>query len=358
VKDADDAAKIANDIGYPVMLKSVYGGGGRGIRIVTNDKELQEGFETVTSESIAAVGKSAIIVEKFLEKTRHIEYQMCRDKHGNAVHLFERECSIQRRNQKLIEQTPSPVVDDKKREEIGEIVVRAAEAVDYTNLGTAEFLRADNGEFYFIEINARLQVEHPISEMVSGLDFVKLQIDIANGEPLPFKQSDLKMNGYAIECRINAEDTFLDFAPSTGPVPDVIIPAGPNVRCDTYLYPGCTVSPFYDSLMAKLCTWGPTFEESRTRMLTALNDMYVEGVETSIPLYKTILKSDEYKNGELSTDFLKRYDMIEKLTKDLKKEKEDKSEAALAAAIIHSEYFKSKVQDSGATSSTWKNKLD
>ena len=358
VKDAEDAAKVANDIGYPVMLKSVYGGGGRGIRIVTNDKELHDGFETVTSESIAAVGKSAIIVEKFLEKTRHIEYQMCRDQHGNAVHLFERECSIQRRNQKLIEQTPSPVVDDAKREEIGEIVVRAAEAVDYTNLGTAEFLRADNGEFYFIEINARLQVEHPISEMVSGLDFVKLQIDIANGEPLPFKQKDLKMNGYAIECRINAEDTFLDFAPSTGPVPDVTIPSGPNVRCDTYLYPGCTVSPFYDSLMAKLCTWGPTFEESRTRMLTALNDMYVEGVETSIPLYKTILKSEEYKNGELSTDFLKRYDMIDKLTEDLKKEKENKTDAALAAAIIHSEYFKSQVQNNSNNSANWKNKLD
>ena len=358
VKDAEDAAKVANDIGYPVMLKSVYGGGGRGIRIVTNDKELHDGFETVTSESIAAVGKSAIIVEKFLEKTRHIEYQMCRDHHGNSVHLFERECSIQRRNQKLIEQTPSPVVDDAKREEIGEIVVRAAEAVDYTNLGTAEFLRADNGEFYFIEINARLQVEHPISEMVSGLDFVKLQIDIANGEPLPFKQKDLKMNGYAIECRINAEDTFLDFAPSTGPVPDVTIPSGPNVRCDTYLYPGCTVSPFYDSLMAKLCTWGPTFEESRTRMLTALNDMYVQGVETSIPLYKTILNSEEYKNGELSTDFLKRYGMIDKLTEDLKQEKENKTEAALAAAIIHSEYFKSQVQNNSNNSANWKNKLD
>lgn len=358
VKDADEAEKIANEIGYPVLLKSVYGGGGRGIRLVTNDQELREGFETVTGESIAAVGKSAIIVEKFLEKTRHIEYQMCRDHHGNTVHLFERECSIQRRNQKLIEQTPSPVVDAAKREEIGELVVKAAQAVDYTNLGTAEFLRADNGEFYFIEINARLQVEHPISEMVSGLDFVKLQIDIANGEPLPFKQKDLQMNGYAIECRINAEDTFLDFAPSTGPVPDVTIPGGPNVRCDTYLYPGCTVSPFYDSLMAKLCTWGPTFEESRTRMLTALNDMYVEGVETSIPLYKTILNSEEYKNGELSTDFLKRYDMINKLSEDLKKEKENKTEAALAAAIIHSEYFKSQVQSNSNNSANWKNKLD
>ena len=358
VDDADEAEKIANEIGYPVLLKSVYGGGGRGIRLVTNDKELREGFATVTSESISAVGKSAIIVEKFLEKTRHIEYQMCRDHHGNAVHIFERECSIQRRNQKLIEQTPSPAVDEAKREEIGELVVKAAEAVDYTNLGTAEFLRADSGEFYFIEINARLQVEHPISEMVSGLDFVKLQIDIANGEQLPFKQKDLKMNGYAIECRINAEDTFLDFAPSTGPVPDVTIPSGPSVRCDTYLYPGCTVSPFYDSLMAKLCTWGQTFEESRTRMLAALNDFYIQGVETSIPLYKTILETEEYKDGQLSTDFLKRFDIIERLKKDLKEEKIENSESAVAAAILHSEYFKSRIQNSTQNNSTWKNKLD
>ncbi len=358
VKDADEAEKIANEIGYPVMLKSVYGGGGRGIRIVNTDQELQDGYETVTAESIAAVGKSAIIVEKFLEKTRHIEYQMCRDHHGNAVHLFERECSIQRRNQKLIEQTPSPAVDEAKREEIGELVVKAAEAVDYTNLGTAEFLRADNGEFYFIEINARLQVEHPISEMVSGLDFVKLQLDIANGEPLPFKQSDLKMNGYAIECRINAEDTFLDFAPSTGPVPDVTIPSGPSVRCDTYLYPGCTVSPFYDSLMAKLVTWGQTFEESRLRMLNALNDFYIQGVETSIPLYKTILKTDEYKNGQLSTDFLKRFGIIDRLKEDLKNQRKDKQLAAIAAAVMHSTFYQSRVKSSTVTNPRWKSRMD
>ncbi len=357
VKDVEEALKIANDISYPVLLKSVFGGGGRGIRLVNNDKELREGFETVTSESISAVGKSAIIVEKYLQKTRHIEYQMARDKHGNAVHIFERECSIQRRNQKLIEQTPSPIVDQETRDRIGELVVKAAKAVDYTNLGTAEFLRADNGEFYFIEINARLQVEHPITELVSGLDLVKLQIDIANGEPLPFKQKDLKMNGYAIECRINAEDTFLDFAPSTGPVPDVTIPSGPSVRCDTYLYSGCTVSSFYDSLMAKLCTWGQTFEESRTRMLSALNDFYIQGVETSIPLYKTILNTDEYKNGTLSTDFLNRFSIIDRLKEDLKAEKIEKSEAALAAAIVYSEYFKSRVQNSTSNNSNWKNKL-
>ena len=341
VKDVDEAVSIANSIGYPVLLKSVYGGGGRGIRLASNDDELRTGYESVTGESIAAVGKSAILVEKFLEKTRHIEYQMARDTHGNTVHIFERECSIQRRNQKLIEQTPSPVVDAETRERIGSIVCDAAKAVDYTNLGTAEFLRADSGEFYFIEINARLQVEHPITEYVSGLDLVKLQIDIANGEPLPFKQKDLMMNGYAIECRINAEDTFLDFAPSTGPVPDVELPAGPGVRCDTYLYPGCTVSPFYDSLMAKLVTWGQTFEESRTRMLAALDDFYIRGVETSIPLYKTILRSEEYQNGSLSTDFLKRYDMINRLKKDIADDVISRADAAAAAAALHSEFLKS-----------------
>ena len=357
VKDVQEALDIANKIGYPVLLKSVYGGGGRGIRLVNNDKELKEAYETVTGESIAAFGKSAILVEKFLEKIRHIEYQLARDKHGNAVHIFERECSIQRRNQKLIEQTPSPVVDQKTRDQIGELAVNAAKAVDYTNLGTAEFLRADNGEFYFIEINARLQVEHPITELVSGLDLVKLQIDIANGEPMPFKQKDLKINGYAIECRINAEDTFLDFAPSTGPVPDVNIPSGPGVRCDTYLYPGCTVSPFYDSLMAKLVTWGQNFEESRLRMLNALNDFYIQGVETSIPLYKTILKTEEYKKGQLSTDFLKRYGILDKLTNDIKSDKAEKKEAALAAAVMHSEYFKSRVQGTTSHSHAWKSKL-
>ena len=347
VKDAEEAVKIANEIGYPVLLKSVYGGGGRGIRLASNDDELRSGYESVTGESIAAVGKSAILVEKFLEKTRHIEYQMARDTHGNTVHLFERECSIQRRNQKLIEQTPSPVVDDETRERVGQIVCNAAEAVDYTNLGTAEFLRADTGEFYFIEINARLQVEHPITEFVSGLDLVKLQIDIANGEPLPFEQKDLAMNGYAIECRINAEDTFLDFAPSTGPVPGVEIPSGPGVRCDTYLYPGCTVSPFYDSLMAKLVTWGQTFEESRTRMLSALDDFYIRGVETSIPLYKTIMRSEEYRTGNLSTDFLKRHGIIERLEADLADEKRKNADAALAAAAMHDEFLKSRIVGSG-----------
>jgi acetyl-CoA/propionyl-CoA carboxylase len=358
VEEVQKALDVAHDIGYPVLLKSVFGGGGRGIRLVHNEKELKQAFELASGESKAAFGKSALFVEKFLPKIRHIEFQLARDKHGNAVHIFERECSIQRRHQKLIEMSPSPAVDKKTRDEVGQLAVKAAVAVDYVNAGTAEFLRLDDGTFYFIEINARLQVEHPVTELVSGLDLVKLQIDIANGQKIPFRQQDLQVNGCAIECRINAEDTFLDFAPSTGRVPDVNIPTGPGVRVDTYLYPGCTVSPYYDSLMAKLITWGQNFEESRQRMKLALSDFYIEGVETSIPLYKTILDTNEFIEGDLSTDFLERFKIIDRLKSDLKNEASQKSDAALAATLVHSEFLKNKIRPSKEPSLRWKAQLD
>ena len=256
IDDVDKAVEIAHEAGYPVLLKSAYGGGGRGIRLAKDEKELRQEFEMASAESKAAFGKAALFVEKFLEKIRHIEFQLVRDSHGNTRHLFERECSIQRRHQKLIEMSPSPVMTSEKRNEIGEIAKRAADAVDYLNAGTAEFLCDPQGNFYFIEINSRLQVEHPVTELVTGLDLVKLQISIANGEPIPFKQQDLTLSGAAMECRINAEDPFYDFAPSVGKVPYCNLPYGPGIRVDTYLFPGCTVSGFYDSLTAKLISWG------------------------------------------------------------------------------------------------------
>ncbi|HKU33826.1 MAG TPA: acetyl-CoA carboxylase biotin carboxylase subunit [Candidatus Nitrosotalea sp.] len=358
VEEVEKALDIANNIGYPVLLKSVFGGGGRGIRLVHNEKELKQAFELASGESKAAFGKSALFVEKFLPKIRHIEFQLARDKHGNAVHIFERECSIQRRHQKLIEMSPSPVVDQKTRDEIGQLAVNAAIAVDYHNAGTAEFLRLDDGTFYFIEINARLQVEHPVTEFVSGLDLVKLQIDIANGKEIPFKQKDLKVNGCAIECRINAEDTFLDFAPSTGRIYDVNIPSGPGVRVDTYLYPGCSVSPYYDSLMGKLITWGQNFEEARQRMQISLADFYIEGVETAIPLYRTILDTKEFISGDLSTDFLDRFKILDRLRDDLKKEASQKSDAALAATLMHSEFLKTRIRAHKEQHLRWKAQLD
>jgi acetyl-CoA/propionyl-CoA carboxylase len=273
-----------------------------------------------------------------LEDIRHIEFQLLLDSHGNGRHLFERECSIQRRHQKLVEFSPSPVVDARIREEVGEIAVRAAQAVDYLNAGTAEFLRDKDGKFYFIEINSRLQVEHPVTELVTGLDLVKLQILIAQGEEIDFKQEELKMRGAAIECRINAEDPFLDFAPSVGPVPDCNLPYGPGVRVDSYLYPGCTVSGYYDSLVAKLISWGRDFEEARIREREALREFRIEGINTTIPLFKTILDESNFIQGKLSTDYLERYGIIQKMIEASEKESRKHAGAAVAALLVHSEF--------------------
>src|ERR671928_359452 len=316
IDNIEKAADIAHSAGYPVLLKSAFGGGGRGIRFANDETQLRQEFEMASAESKAAFGKAALFVEKYLQKIRHIEFQLIRDSHGNSRHLFERECSIQRRHQKLIEMSPSPVVDQKTRERIGEIAVRAAEAVEYLNAGTAEFLRDPEGNFYFIEINSRLQVEHPVTELVTGLDLVKLQIEIAQGEEITFRQEQLKMQGAAIECRINAEDPFYEFAPSTGIVPNCDIPYGPGIRVDTYLYPGCNVSGYYDSLVAKLLAWGRSFEEARIRMKNALGEFVVEGINTTIPLYKTIMDDPNFIKGDLSTDYLDRFKILDKMNEN------------------------------------------
>jgi acetyl-CoA/propionyl-CoA carboxylase len=357
IEDVEKAVQIANDAKYPVLLKSAFGGGGRGIRLATNEKELRQEFEMASAESKAAFGKAALFVEKFLEKIRHIEFQLIRDSHGNTRHLFERECSIQRRHQKLIEMSPSPIMSSEKRNEIGEIAKRAADAVDYLNAGTAEFLCDPDGNFYFIEINSRLQVEHPVTELVTGLDLVKLQISIANGEEIPFEQSDLKLNGSAIECRINAEDPFYDFAPSVGKVPYCNLPYGPGIRVDTYLYPGCTVSGFYDSLTAKLISWGSTFEESRRRMRNALDEFVIEGINTTIPLYKTIMNDKYFISGELSTDYLDRYSIIQKMKDEQKSYNSDLHKRllpAVSSAILQSEYVKKSNDIQNSPSYSWK----
>src|ERR671935_1249084 len=336
IEDVEKAANVAHEAGYPVLLKSAFGGGGRGIRLANNEKQLRQEFEMASAESRAAFGKAALFVEKYLQRIRHIEFQLVRDSHGNGRHLFERECSIQRRHQKLIEMSPSPVVDEKTRNRIGDIAVRAVEAVDYLNAGTAEFLRDESGNFYFIEINSRLQVEHPVTELVTGFDLVKLQIGVAQGEEISFKQQDLKMNGCAIECRINAEDPFYEFAPSTGIVPNCNIPYGPGIRVDTYLYPGCNVSGYYDSLVAKLLAWGRNFDESRVRMKNSLDEFVIEGINTTIPLYKTIMDEPNFINGELSTDYLERFKIFDKMNEDVKERAMDKAPAAVAALLLQS----------------------
>ena len=356
VEDMQEAADIADEAGYPVLLKSAFGGGGRGIRLANDEKQLRQEFEMASAESRAAFGKAALFVEKYLERIRHIEFQLIRDSHGNSRHLFERECSIQRRHQKLIEMSPSPVVDQKTRERIGEIAVRAVDAVDYLNAGTAEFLRDPQVNFYFIEINSRLQVEHPVTELVTGLDLVKLQIGVAQGEELTFKQQDLKMNGCAIECRINAEDPFYEFAPSTGIVPNCNLPYGPGIRVDTYLYPGCNVSGYYDSLVAKLLAWGRNFDESRIRMKNALDEFMIEGINTTIPLYKTIMDDPNFIKGELSTDYLERFKILNKMREDAKEAAKKSAKAAVAAVLLQSEFVRKTeaIHQSSITKSKWK----
>jgi acetyl-CoA/propionyl-CoA carboxylase len=340
VEDIELAVDIAKEAGYPVMLKSAFGGGGRGIRLVSNEKELRQEFELASNESKAAFGKSALFIEKYLTNIRHIEYQLLRDSSGNGRHLFERECSIQRRHQKLIEMSPSPVVNKEIREKVGEIAVRASTALDYLNAGTAEFLSDSKGNFYFIEINARLQVEHPVTELVTGKDLVKLQIQVAQGEEIPFKQKDLELKGCAIECRINSEDPFYDFTPSVGYIPNCNIPSGPGVRVDTYLYPGCNVSGYYDSLIAKLITYGGDFNEARVRMKNALSEFTIEGINTTIPIHKTIIEESNFINGNISTDYIEKYNIIEKMKQKRNQEYKDKAYAAISAILLQSEYVK------------------
>jgi acetyl-CoA/propionyl-CoA carboxylase len=340
VEDIELAVDIAKEAGYPVMLKSAFGGGGRGIRLVSNEKELRQEFELASNESKAAFGKSALFIEKYLTNIRHIEYQLLRDSSGNGRHLFERECSIQRRHQKLIEMSPSPVVNKEIREKVGEIAIRASAALDYLNAGTAEFLSDSKGNFYFIEINARLQVEHPVTELVTGKDLVKLQIQVAQGEEIPFKQEDLELKGCAIECRINSEDPFYDFTPSVGYIPNCNIPSGPGVRVDTYLYPGCNVSGYYDSLIAKLITYGSDFNETQVRMKNALSEFTIEGINTTIPILQTIIEESNFINGNISTDYIEKYNIIEKMKQKRNEDYKDKAYAAISAILLQSEYVK------------------
>ncbi len=359
IDDVDKAESIARNIGYPVLLKSAFGGGGRGIRLVKDEKQLRQEFEIAAAESKAAFGKAALYVEKGLERIRHIEFQLVRDSYGNTRHLFERECSIQRRHQKLIEMSPSPVVSAETRQRIGEIAIKAAEVVNYLNAGTAEFLRDKDGNFYFIEINSRLQVEHPVTELVTGLDLVKLQISIAQGEEISFKQRDLKMHGCSIECRINAEDPFYDFAPSVGTVGQCNLPQGPGIRVDSYLYPGCTVSGYYDSLVAKIITWGQDRQEARSRMKNALREFSVEGINTTIPLHETIMNNADFIRGDLSTDYLDRLNMLDVMRREYRDMSKRNALVAIAAILLQSESIRRTGGDfsamkKSARASSWK----
>jgi acetyl-CoA carboxylase biotin carboxylase subunit len=310
VQGEEQAVKIAKELGYPVIIKAVAGGGGRGMRVVRAQEELGPSLKTATREAEAAFGVGDVYLEKYVESPRHIEFQVLGDHHGNVVHLGERECSIQRRHQKLLEEAPSVALTDKQRRKLGATVVDAARAVQYTNAGTFEFLMDPTGHFYFLEANTRLQVEHPVTEFITGVDIVKEQIRIAAGKRLSFKQSEIEFKGHSIECRINAEDP-VTFTPSPGVIHAFSVPGGPGVRVDSYAHSECTVSPYYDSLIAKIITYGRDRTEAIARMRRTLEMTVVDGIKTTIPLHLKILSDPDFVAGRLSTSFMERF-MVEK----------------------------------------------
>ncbi|MDZ4261577.1 MAG: acetyl-CoA carboxylase biotin carboxylase subunit [Pseudomonadota bacterium] len=307
VESLEEGVTIANNIGYPIMLKATAGGGGRGIRRCESEDDLRRNYDRVISEATKAFGKSDLFIEKCVVNPRHIEVQILADSHGNVIHLFERDCSIQRRHQKLIEIAPSPQLNDEQRKYIGDLAVTAARAVGYENAGTVEFLLDQENNFYFMEMNTRLQVEHPISETITGIDIVQEQIRIAAGLKLRYQQEDVQRRGYAMEFRINAEDPKNGFLPSFGRITRYLAPGGPGVRTDAAIYTGYVIPPHYDSLCAKLTVWALTWDELLDRSARALNDMGVYGIKTTIPYYLEILKSPEFQSGSFDTSFVENH---------------------------------------------------
>lgn len=311
VVTAKEAVEIAEEIGYPVLIKASAGGGGRGMRTAHHREDLLQALQTAQAEAQAAFGNPDVYIEKYIEEPRHIEVQVLGDRYGKIVYLGERDCSVQRRNQKLVEEAPSPAVTPALRQRLGEAAVRAARAVGYYNAGTVEFLLDRKNNFYFIEMNARIQVEHPVTEMVTGLDLVKEQIRIAAGEPLALNQEEVTINGWAIECRINAEDAWRDFAPCPGRVTAYLPPGGPGVRVDSALYPGYEVTSYYDSLLAKLIVWGKDRREAIARMERALGEFIIEGVTTTIPFHQRVVNNAFFRRGEVYTNFVQRRVFVE-----------------------------------------------
>lgn len=310
VRDWNEAVKVAENIGFPVLIKAAAGGGGKGIRLARNKDELENGFHITRQEAAASFGNPGVYLEKYVEDFRHVEVQIMADQYGNVVHLGERDCTIQRRLQKLIEEAPSPAVTEEKRREIGELAVRAAKAVQYVGAGTVEFIYDRAGHVYFMEMNTRIQVEHPVTECITGIDLVKEQISVASGKTLGFAQSDISMNGWAMECRINAEDVDKNFMPSPGKLNHYLPPGGPGIRVDSAAYPGYVIPPHYDSLIAKLIAWGPTREEAILRMKRALSEFVIEGVDTTLPFHERVLRHEDFVSGNFNTKFLEKYGFI------------------------------------------------
>ncbi|UZD45300.1 acetyl-CoA carboxylase biotin carboxylase subunit [Peribacillus frigoritolerans] len=311
IKDTDEGVALANQMGYPVIIKATAGGGGKGIRVARTEEDLIKGINITQQEAATAFGNPGVYIEKFIEDFRHVEIQVMADNHGNAIHLGERDCTVQRRLQKLVEETPSPALDGEIRAEMGQAAVTAALAVNYSGAGTVEFIYDYvNRKYYFMEMNTRIQVEHPVTEMVTGVDLIKEQIKVASGNKLSLSQEDVTYNGWSIECRINAENPEKNFMPSAGKIQMYLPPGGYGVRVDSAAYPGYSIPPYYDSMIAKLIVHAPTREEAIEKMKRALGEFVIEGISTTIPFHIKLLQHEQFVSGEFNTKFLEIYDVM------------------------------------------------
>ncbi|MED3600630.1 acetyl-CoA carboxylase biotin carboxylase subunit [Bacillus subtilis] len=311
IENVEEAVSLANEIGYPIIIKATAGGGGKGIRVARTEEELINGIKITQQEAATAFGNPGVYIEKYIEDFRHVEIQVLADNYGNTIHLGERDCSIQRRLQKLLEESPSPALDSEIREQMGDAAVKAAKAVGYTGAGTVEFIYDYNEQrYYFMEMNTRIQVEHPVTEMVTETDLIKEQIKVASGMELSLKQEDVEFEGWAIECRINAENPSKNFMPSPGEIKMYLPPGGLGVRVDSAAYPGYSIPPYYDSMIAKVITYGKTRDEAIARMKRALSEFVIEGIETTIPFHLKLLEHETFVSGEFNTKFLETYDVM------------------------------------------------
>jgi len=331
IKDVEKAKDVAKECGYPVLIKASAGGGGIGIKIVHNEKDFEEALASTQRLAKSAFGNDAVFIEKYLEEPRHIEFQVLADKHGNVIHVRERECSVQRRHQKLIEETPSVVVTDEKRAEIGEIAVRATKAAKYVNAGTVEFMYS-KGDFYFLEMNTRLQVEHPITEIITGIDLAKEQIRIASGQELSYEQKDVIGRGHAMECRINAEDPLNNFTPAPGKIVRYAEPGGPGIRVDSGVYQGFTIPSTYDPMISKLIVLGSNRNDAIIRMKRALWEYQISGVKTNIPFHEVVMNHEKFIEGDYTTHFIPRYNILEEVKKYAEEMRKTGSKAKIVAA--------------------------
>lgn len=338
ITDTEKAKAIGKDIGFPILIKASAGGGGKGMRVVEKEEDLEDQMKRAISEAESAFGDGSVFIEKYVSSPRHIEIQVLSDTHGNYLHLFERECSVQRRHQKVVEEAPSVVLDDELRTKMGEAAVKVAKACDYVGAGTVEFLFDENRNFYFLEMNTRLQVEHPVTEYITGVDLVEQQIRIARGEAIAFSQDDLKIKGHAMELRVYAEDPLEDFMPSTGTLEKYQIPQGEGVRMDNGFEEGMEVPIYYDPMLAKLVTYGKTREEAIEVMIKAIDNYIVEGVSTTLAIGKFVFQHDAFRSGDFDTHFVKKYYSPEAL------KEETEQEARLAALLALKQYLKDKEQ--------------